>query len=947
VNRIVRTAVIAAILVAALLAAYAGRRSIAGVLVEHYLAKFGLPSKVDVTRLDLDEVVADVRLPDVSGTLRASIAWAGLTPSIRSLHVTSTEVRARFDGRHLSLGDEDRLVDFILNRPRHGTPPDVTVDGARVRVDSPRGRVELTVSAALEAGVPRTLRVTLLPGELRSTNLAISFRGGTARVESNSDGLDVKAEVTARVSGNMRATPGRVERLKLSLDGSKLKFSTSEGLKVEGHLKVSAEGESLESGRVAAVRVAAAIDAPEFRLDGSWPNLQSDIRADLNVRGLSLPIDSGTGLIPEAEARLAGAVKSDSAGPRAEGHLDLHLVGGLSDGMARRLLRQVPLLGSDPHNLSTLVTAIRSAVASAAGVGVTYSPGHIGLTLEKAVSLSGANGVRMTLEPHPPAGLLEADTVSGKYRGAFELAVAGGGAPSVSVAVPSYSLGAGRDGSPTLEVRWALAARLSAAPLRRLSVTAAGSLHAEGGSYRVFMDDCAQVSLGELALGSFDAVDLKTQLCGARAPWLVFDERRWALHAMWRDSSARLPAANTSIADTTGGLDLSGDTRGVSGGGLKLTSLQLTDASGATRFAPLSSQGKLTLKDRTWAGALDVQLTRGAHTLGRIDLRHSLRTGTGEARIQVSGLEFSPGGLQPSMLSSLLQPLARAHGRTGFDGAFSWKPGRLSSGGVLRLENWGFSSAVGEVSQVDANVELTSLLPLQSAPHQMVSVGKIDAVLPLTGMSGHFELMPTALNVEDARMNFAGGTIMLGPATIPFDPKASMSATVRLQDIDLNKVVAATSLADRLKLDVRVSGTIPFSKSAAGVKVTQGFLSSTGPGRIEISRRIWSADAEKEQNAIRDFAYQALEHLAVDELDGTINSLPEGRLGIVLRVRGRHDPAVAVPTRIGIVAFLRGHAFDKPLPLPKGTPIDLTLDSSLNFEGLLDTWRAASSAVHP
>ncbi len=315
--------------------------------------------------------------------------------------------------------------------------------------------------------------------------------------------------------------------------------------------------------------------------------------------------------------------------------------------------------------------------------------------------------------------------------------------------------------------------------------------------------------------------------------------------------------------------------------------------------------------------------------------------------MEMSRLEFIPGGLQPSMLSPLLQPLARARGRIGFEGMFSWRAGRLSSHGTVGLENFGFSSAAGDVTQVNANVELTSLVPLQSAPHQAVSVGEIGTLLPLTGLSGHFELLPTALNVEDMRMNVAGGTLTLDATTVPFDPKTKMSATLRLQDIELNKVVAASSLADRVKVDVHVSGVIPFSNSTAGLQVTHGSLSSTGPGRIEISRRIWSDDAASPVNAFRDFAYQGLEHLGVDELDGTINSLPDGRLGLVLHVRGRHDPPVAAPTRIGILEFLRGHAFDRPLPLPKGTPIDLTLDSSLNFEGLLDTYRAASSAVHP
>jgi hypothetical protein len=484
-------------------------------------------------------------------------------------------------------------------------------------------------------------------------------------------------------------------------------------------------------------------------------------------------------------------------------------------------------------------------------------------------------------------------------------------------------------------------------PLRGLTVGAAGSLQAEGGRYRVFIKDCADIRVDRLDMGNFDLVDMKTQLCGAQTPWLDGDGRRWAVHSLWRSFSARLPSTNTAVVNGAGRLDLSGNARDMSGGELKMTSLQIADLSPALRFAPLSAQGTFALNDQTWAGALDLALAGSGQPLGRVRAHHSVITGSGEAVIETSGLEFVPGGLQPSMFSPLLRPLARAHGRTGFQGTLSWTARKLSSRGVLRLENFGFSSPAGDVTQVNADVELTSLVPLRSAPHQRIAVGEIGTLLPLTELSAHFELLPTALDLEDARMNFAGGTITLDPVTLAFDPKAKRSATVRLQDIDLNKLVAASSLGDRVKLDMHVSGTIPFSSSAAGVQVTHGFVSSTGPGRIEISRRIWSDDAANPGNAFRDFAYQALEHLAVDELNGTINSLPDGRLGVMLHIRGRHDPPVAAPTRVGILDFLRGHAFDRPMPLPKGTPIDLTLDSSLNFEGLLDTYRAASSAVHP
>jgi hypothetical protein len=127
--------------------------------------------------------------------------------------------------------------------------------------------------------------------------------------------------------------------------------------------------------------------------------------------------------------------------------------------------------------------------------------------------------------------------------------------------------------------------------------------------------------------------------------------------------------------------------------------------------------------------------------------------------------------------------------------------------------------------------------------------------------------------------------------------------------------------------------------------MTDGYLASTGPSRLSIRRTVWTGGKpQPETDAITDFAYQALENLAIDELDAKLNSLPGGRLGVIFHINGRNDPAIAQETRISVVDLLQGHAFDKPVPLPKGTPVDLTLDTSLNFDELLDAYRNAFSA---
>ena len=48
--------------------------------------------------------------------------------------------------------------------------------------------------------------------------------------------------------------------------------------------------------------------------------------------------------------------------------------------------------------------------------------------------------------------------------------------------------------------------------------------------------------------------------------------------------------------------------------------------------------------------------------------------------------------------------------------------------------------------------------------------------------------------------------------------------------------------------------------------------------------------APGEVNAFSEFAYQAMENLAFQSLDATINSLPRGRLGILFHIKGENAP---------------------------------------------------------
>src|ERR1700761_1669818 len=76
-------------------------------------------------------------------------------------------------------------------------------------------------------------------------------------------------------------------------------------------------------------------------------------------------------------------------------------------------------------------------------------------------------------------------------------------------------------------------------------------------------------------------------------------------------------------------------------------------------------------------------------------------------------------------------------------------------------------------------------------------------------------------------------------------------------------------------------------------------------------------------NAVQDMAFQALEALAFSQLDATVQSRPEGRLGVIFHVKGSFEPKVAQEANVPIADILSGKALKQRVPLPSHTPVDL------------------------
>jgi len=289
-----------------------------------------------------------------------------------------------------------------------------------------------------------------------------------------------------------------------------------------------------------------------------------------------------------------------------------------------------------------------------------------------------------------------------------------------------------------------------------------------------------------------------------------------------------------------------------------------------------------------------------------------------------------------------LVAIARADGKASFTGHVSWTPHDLKSGGQLDVDALQFASPMGNAHGTTTHIRFASLLPPETEPNQALGIENIEWMSPLNSVSARFRFTSRAIELGGASAKVADGTATVDPLTISFSGK-SLSGVLKISEVDLGTFLAGSNLGSKIHVQARLSGTIPFSLTNDGIRIANGFVAATKPGRISIDRSLWTSGATLSSNAMQDFAYQAMENLAFDRLQGKINSLPGGRLGLVLHIEGRNDPPQQEEARIGLFALLRGEAFKEAVPLPKGTPIDLTLDTSLNFDELLRAYQAVRS----
>ena len=1023
-----------AVLLAGLL--YLNRRAAARTLLTGWLETRGVPSEVEIERIELDGLVARVRIGDprdpdfaverveVDYAIGAPWSAQGLGVTPRRVRLVRPVLRARWADGRLSLGALDPIIEEFTRRPPgpDSRAPLVLVESGRVNLDTAWGRLAATAEARIDDGKLMRLDARLPPTRLQGNGVSARALTGAVTATTIGDRLKVRLDVAsdqasagdldlsgvaATLSGDLpypdlkqRRVDGRgsltlnATAAALRTGGTRLDGLAADGtfdgavdgvvetVRVTGRTDLNLRAAGLDGAGARGAALSLAVtggrlslgrdgdgggdgDGLDWRLDGPATAAAGRLAAGGSVfEGLRLTSSALTAGGRGGAAEAVGPMVMAARGFRM-GDLTLSGVSGRAaldarvDGaaliQARGALQATggtwPLFGpagrDDPADLAAMKQALGDFRLSVPAFHLSVGSPGATVVLDRSVELRPGNGGVLRIAPMGRRPVFTASPGEAGGGAAVVTAQRGRGLPELAVDVPDWRLTPGG-----FQARIAGRGALDFDLFRGVTVQTAGRLVSAGGRLTYAADDCAALTVERLELDQNDVTDLSGRFCpGGGAPLVVVQDGGWTARGRLAGVDAAAPFLAMQFREAEGTLRVSGGTEGVALTA-RVDRARVLDATTPRRFNPLAASGQAVLANDNWSGGFD--LTSGETAVGRLTLAHDGRTGVGGVAIETPMLAFAEGGLQPGGLSPLVQTFVQppATGTAQFSGRIDWRAdGEGSSGGRLVVPGLDFVSPAGPVKGLRGQIDFTSLIPLVTAPGQRLTADSLESLTPLTDAEVEFGIDKAGVSVAAADIHVAGGVVRVEPFVVPLDPTQGFAGVIVLETVQLGELLAGSGFGDKASLDAVVSGRLPFTSTPGqGVRIAGGSLRAVQPGRLSIQREALSGvqtgggGTEVPPNTVQDMAYQAMENLAFDALTADVNSLEAGRLGVLFHIKGRHDPPQRQELRLSVAELISRDFLKRDLPLPSGTGVDLTLDTTLNADQLISDLLALNRA---
>lgn len=916
-----RLALGAAILLVLVLAAgvflYLDRLDLARHAALAWLRNQGVEGEIQVRSLGPTRLKAKVRLgpeahPDVTVdeavvdySLDSFLRGKGL--AVSAIRLNRPELHAAWRGGKLQLGSLDRLAQALKPQPGAppAPPPRIEVRAGRVLLATDYNLLRVDGDAVLEHGRLQSLEATMVPQVIRAReDLMTTLGGASIRAHLSGDRLRLGVQLT---SPQTRLPQGRLSDSRANLQADLSYAALEQGL-VEGGL----------SGDISVATVIPAQvqgEAHDLQLAVQWPQATVDLKAS-KASG-SYHLRAAISDLDMANAALAVAAEGNGRLSLDKASLAADFTGGLSGSGAYEGLE--PVTRTDAPVMAAVKRAAKRFRFDVGKAALSLDHGRFSaklLTPARAISASGgALGVR-------PVG-----------RG-YAVTLAGGGLPEAEADIRRLGASSG-----AIVAEGGVKAAFSLGLLDRATVKSDGRLTVRGGTAAFAAFSCADVAVKRLDFADNSADDFTAKLCPTREPLLTASGDRWAIAGQARDASAKVPSFEVALSRGEGAVRLHGRGQDL-GAEFAIDRVEAKDLAKPLRFHPVVASGRATLARDVFSGGLNVRTPEGVQ-LAHADFHDAVTAMKGGMTISAPAVTFAKGGLQPTQLSPLTAALGEpASGKVSFEGRFDWTGDKTTSNGRLTVDNLSFRSPAGPVTGMSGAMAFTSLAPLVGASVGPFKAERIAGIVPLTDVSALAKVENETATVTDGQGSVGGGKVRL-QATASLGKDQTVQGRVSMEGVQVHDLVASSPFSDKVSLTAQVSGALPFRMTAGKLRISAGAAQADGPGRLSISRATFNPGGAANGPATRDnlstFGYQAMEHLAFKSLTATIDSQADGKLRMVFHIAGKYDPPTKKELRLTWRDILDRKVLNKSMPLPSNTEVNLTLDTTLNLDNLIES----------
>lgn len=374
--------------------------------------------------------------------------------------------------------------------------------------------------------------------------------------------------------------------------------------------------------------------------------------------------------------------------------------------------------------------------------------------------------------------------------------------------------------------------------------------------------------------------------------------------------------------------------------------LLVADEMEPPRFYPLASDDfRLTLIDNRIRATGWLQHPASGTRVTRASVDHDLRSGAGEALLEVPGIAFAQGGLQPEQLTRLTTGVvALVDGTLSGQGRIVWDERGTRSSGTFSTQGMDLAAPFGPVENLSTRIEFTDLLGLASAPAQTAQVGLIRAGIDVYDGTVVYQLLPNyRVQVESGRWPFAGGELILQPTLLDFSRPTTKYLTFRVVGMDAARFIQQMEFSN-IAATGTFDGVIPMRFGRAdesgrilGGEIMDGRLAARAPGG---TLSYVGELTDRDLGPYGILAFNALKSLRYDRFDVTLNGALDGEFVTVIDLDGiARDPSLTtLPSGGGIGQIVAGRVLRQVARLP----FEFNIRIEGRFRALIATARSFS-----